>query len=1113
MTLRLQQLRTVFALFSLVALGVAPSPLAAQELAAEFAKPPAAARPWVYWFWSDGNLSREGITADLEAMQRAGIGGVLIMEVDFRLPPGPVRFGSPAWRELFKHVVAEAQRLGLEVNMNNDAGWCGSGGPWITPEHAMQKVVWSEKETGGPQRFKGWLPQPPTTAGHYRDIAVLAVPTPPADATPEKRLRIGELDAKTGIVSQPVKTSAKYADSPADAVIAADRIIDLTDRMGKDGQLEWHAPEGKWTILRIGYTPTGAVNVPAPSDAQGLDCDKLSAAAMDAHFAGLMAKLIADVGPAAGKTLSHVHIDSWETFSQNWTPRMRDEFRKRRGYDLLPYLPVFTGRVVNSLEVSERFLWDLRKTIAELTNENYAGRLRELAHQHGMQLSIEAYGNGLLDEMTYAAQADRPMAEFWIGGHVMETIRAMASAAHIYGKPVCGAEAFTAIPKGDRWTMHPYAMKALGDFAFCEGINQFVFHRYSHQPWLDCQPGMGMGPFGVHYERTQTWWEQSRPWHEYLARCNHLLRQGLFVADICYLQTEDAPNGLPYAPATAYEFDGCSPDVVLTQMQAKDGRLVLPSGMSYRLLVLSPSETMTPTLLRKIAQLVEAGATVVGAPPAKSPSLQNHPQCDAELRQLVQQLWGDADGKNVTEHRFGKGRVVWGQKPEDVLANMNVPPDFRCETLPSRDTIRYIHRAVNGTDVYFVANSSRQAIEVTCRFRVQGKQPELWHPDTGRTEPVAVYEASADGTRIPLRFEPCGSVFVVFRPVGGKPVDAAVSLARDGKQIFGVARPIGKVVVKKATHGRTEYDYNTSRGSVISRDITETVQKRVAQGERTLRPSAFSEGDMPFGLLHMLTVEYTVDGRPYVAEATEPESVALLDKADATTRLHRDAAGQLSIETTRPGKYSVKTASGKVLSATVAPATQPIDLSRAWQMEFPTAKGQPAKKWTADALFAWNRHADADVQHFSGTATYRNEFAAPSKLLAEGRRVYLDLGWVEVMAQVKLNGKDLGILWKPPFRLDVTDTLQQGQNVLEVAVTNLWPNRLIGDEQLPEDCKRLVKGNIAQWPQWLLAGKPSPTGRQTFVSWRLWDKDAPLLDSGLLGPVRLIATECVPLQP
>ena len=352
-----------------------------------------------------------------------------------------------------------------------------------------------------------------------------------------------------------------------------------------------------------------------------MECDKLSREAFDEHWAGLMGKLIADVGPEAGKTLTYTHIDSWENGSQNWTPKMREEFQKRRGYDMLPWLPVMTGRVVDSLEASERFLWDLRKTISELNNDNYAGRAAELAHQHGMKLSIEAYGSGMFDDISYGGRADSPMGEFWIGGGAIETLKDMASAGHVYGRNIVGAESFTAVTEVAKWMNSPQTIKSLGDTAFCEGINRFVFHRYAMQPWLNRVPGMTMGPWGIHYERTETWWNQTGPWHEYLARCNYMLRQGLFVADICYLQTEDAPNGLAYAPRTAYAFDGCPPEVVLTRMKVEDGRLVLPDGMSYRLLVLPPSETMTPVLLAKIKELVEAGATVVGSKPLKSPSL------------------------------------------------------------------------------------------------------------------------------------------------------------------------------------------------------------------------------------------------------------------------------------------------------------------------------------------------------------------------------------------------------------------------------------------------------------------------------------------------------------
>ena len=388
--------------------------------------------------------------------------------------------------------------------------------------------------------------------------------------------------------------------------------------MDRDGRITWDVPAGKWLLLRFGHTTTGVENHPAPGAGLGLECDKLSKEAAEAHFNALMGKLIADAGPLAGqgRTLVSTHIDSWETGSQNWTPRMREEFRTRRGYDLLPLLPVLTGRLVDSREVSERFLWDLRQTVSDMLVENYAGQLRRLAHRHGLRLSIEAYGDVPCDEMTYAGQADEPMAEFWSWEKFSAAYSCteMSSAAHTYGKRILGAEAFTA-NNHEMWQLHPAAIKDLGDWAFCEGINRFVFHRYALQPWPERRPGMSMGPWGLHYERTETWWDQLRPWHEYLARCQYLLRQGLFVADICYLQPEGAPrrfsppadaSDLPagtsppagVAAATyyrpGYNFDGCTPEVVLTRMTVKDGRLVLPDGMSYRVLVLPVVESMTP---------------------------------------------------------------------------------------------------------------------------------------------------------------------------------------------------------------------------------------------------------------------------------------------------------------------------------------------------------------------------------------------------------------------------------------------------------------------------------------------------------------------------------------
>jgi hypothetical protein len=598
-------------------------PASPSDLARGFASPPASSRPWVYWFWLDGNISREGITADLEAMRRVGIGGVLIMEVDQGTPKGPARFGSPQWRELYKFMLAEASRLGLEVNMSNDAGWCGSGGPWITPALAMQKVVWTTTNLEGPQRFEGVLAEPQKVRGYYEDIAVLAFPTP-------TEYRIEDIQAKAAFIQREVPFKPLPEPLSAEKRIPRSGIHDLTARMSKDGRLVWDVPPGKWSVLRFGHTTTGVENHPAPLEGLGLESDKLSRKATDAMFAGLMGKLIADSRPLVGQTLVSTHIDSWETGTQNWTPAFREEFKRLRGYDPLPFLPVMTGRVVDSLEVSERFLWDLRETISQLLVKNYAGRFRELARRHGMRLSIEAY-DAPCDDMTYAGQADEPMGEFWSWGFggAAEWCTVMSSAAHIYGKPVLGAEAFTATDQ-EKWLGHPGRVKALGDWAFCEGINRFVFHRYALQPWRDVRPGMSMGPWGLHYERTETWWEQTKPWHEYLSRCQYLLQQGQFVADVCYLEPEASPyefrpphtgGSPPHRPG--YNFDGCTPELVLKSMKVKDGRLVLPSGMSYRVLVLPEVETMTPQLLRKISELVKAGATVVGPAPARSPSLSN----------------------------------------------------------------------------------------------------------------------------------------------------------------------------------------------------------------------------------------------------------------------------------------------------------------------------------------------------------------------------------------------------------------------------------------------------------------------------------------------------------
>jgi hypothetical protein len=1021
-------------------------------LAAGFAHPPDPARPWVYWMWMDGNLTREGITADLESLRAAGLGGVVICEVNVGVPRGPVEFMSAEWRQLFKHVVREAERLGLEVTLNAGPGWTGSGGPWVKPEESMQHIVAAAVEAAGPSRFDAELPRPArrpaffgegglpqaikdTMDGFYRDVGVLAFPTPTAGP------RIADIDEKALYVrapysSQPgvrpfVPSPAAFPALPAGAAIDASRIVDLTDKLTTGGRLAWDVPPGRWTILRFGRTTTGANTRPAPVPGLGLECDKLDAAAFDAHYDHFVGALLREIGPRrtdgqAGWTT--LHIDSWEMGAQNWTGAFREEFRKRRGYDLLSDLPAVTGRPVGSLERSERFLWDLRQTANELVLENHALRLKALGRRDGFRLSIEPYDMTPCADMTLGTAADVPMGEFWLSGfNTAHSVLEAAGIAHTGGKTVVAAESFTSDDR-EAWQAHPASMKALGDWAFTAGVNRIVFHRSQHQAGLQAKPGMTMGPYGVHWERTQTWWDMVPAYHEYLARCQFLLRRGLPVADVCFLVAEGAPHvfrppasalcGDPPGPAGA-AFDGCPPETLLASAAVKDGRIVFPDGMSYRVLVLPERETMTPGLLRKVRDLVAAGATVIGPRPRKSPSLSGYPECDAEIERLAAEVWGDCDGQKTMEHAFGLGRILWVRGPDGATLNksgdlrtsapadaaspgasspayptwsvgappldepaqygdfavvtaaldrMSVPPDFA-----SGVPLRWIHRRDGGTEIYFVVNPEARSIETTAVFRVSGLGPEIWDPLEGTSRRLSGYSVTDGRTSVRLKLEPRQSYFVIFR---------------------------------------------------------------------------------------------------------EPASPA-------------------------PGSDPGSSAAGLDFPALSEVAT----LEGPWDVSFDPAWGGP-ERITFPSLDDWSLRPENGIKHYSGQAVYHKTFDLPPDAATAGgslRRVWLDLGTVKAIASVRLNGRDIGVVWCDPWRAEITDDVKQGGNRLEVRVANLWPNRLIGDEREPPDAEYGPGGNLARWPSWLLESRPRPSsGRFTFATWKHYTKDSPLLPSGLLGPVRIL---------
>jgi hypothetical protein len=489
---------------------------------------------------------------------------------------------------------------------------------------------------------------------------------------------------------------------------------------------------------------------------------------------------------------------------------------------------------------------------------------------------------------------------------------------------------------------------------------------------------------------------------------------------------------------------------------------------------------MTPALLKKVGELAAAGATIVGpVRPTKAPGLADYPNCDAEVESMAGELWG-------------AGKVLSGTTAEEVLAGAGVGKDF--DAPPG---IRWIHRSTDGAEVYFVASNNPQPRQAVCSFRVMGLRPELWRPETGEIEPVAVYEQAGGMTRIPMAFEPSGSVFVVFRKAAGV-FDPVAGVALDGKPLFPAPAPEAVVRIQKAVYGVPGDPGRT-------RDVRAKLQTLLDAGEFAIGVTTMAAGDDPaYGVVKTLEVEYTAGGMSYSVTANDPDTVTfpVTGGTEAAARVFENRKGGLAVETAKAGVYEMKTEAGAALTVKVPDLPAPLEIAGPWELAFPPNWGAPARV-TLDKLVSWSEHEDLGVRHFSGTATYTKKISVPGEMLGKDRRIWLDLGRVQVMATVKLNGKDLGILWKPPYRVDVTGALTAGDNTLEIGVTNLWINRMIGDEELPEDSDRNPDGTLKAWPQWVQEGKSSPTGRYTFTSWRLWKKGEAPVESGLVGPVTL----------
>ena len=1062
------------------------------SLESGFVNPPRSAKPHTWYHMMNGNVTKAGITRDFEALADVGFGGVQMFDAGCEIPPGGLDFNSPEWFELFRHAASEARRLGLEICIPNCSGWSSSGGPWNPPSNAMKRVVFTETRVSGPSRFSRQLPREKNDNGFYEDIAVLAFPVPAAElvefpdvkaaydgetftlssekpfcsrgvsfrldfgwcwggnaqvkvevaddgtsfrpyesfrlplgrsgesdrslryhafpaplttrairvtcrsdqtslmvkeARPEARLCLSNLKAKTFDIRMEVERDTAQATS--DQVVAKNAVRDLTDRIGTDGALTWDVPEGEWTILRIGYMCNGRRNHPASDHGVGLEVDKLSSAAMDFHFEQYVARLCRTLGPLAGKVetgFNNILVDSYEVGSQNWTQGLDREFRRRRGYDIRPYLPVFAGHLVDTADEAERFLEDFRRVVADLFAENYAGALTKKCREYGLLCSIEPYGSCPADNLQYGQYVDIPMGEFWSNAANPYSpgdgnAKFVSYIAHVWGKPICGTESFTASPgpHAGRWMTTPFGIKAQGDLAYSDGVNRFIYHRFTHQPWADDRylPGMTMGRWGMHLDRTQTWWSYAKPFFRYQARCQYMLQRGTFVADALFFAGEDAPNqggntdgnfgmtGFSFRLSQGYDSDICPTDAMYA-LKVEDGEVVVPGGVRYRMLVIPPVESMTPKMASTIARLQREGAKVVWpVKPVRAPGLACGSDADAEVRRIADSV-------------IAAGALA--MMPDKALKELGLEPQvsWNPKDLPQGvKKLNWIHRRETGADWFFVALPTRKPAELEISFRVAGLEPEIWDAETGERKTAAIWRIEGERTVVRVPFDVCGSKFVVFR----KP-----------------------------------------------------------------------------------------------------------------TSLQRSAATEL-----------------KKLTET------PVVLDGLWEVLFPNgflpnalAKGAD-EKVVFDRLVSWSDRPEDGIRYFSGSATYRKRVAVPANR-PKGTRLVLELGEVREVAEVTVNGRTFDALWRPPFRVDITEAAADGVLDLSIRVANLWANRLIGDDRMyAPDCewKGEVRNGvkeigIKEIPQWVKDGRPSPTGRHTFTTWKHWDKDDELLPSGLIGPVRLL---------
>ena len=1129
-----------------------------EELAKKFNEPEQSAKPWVYWMWMNGNISAEGITNDLQAMHDVGIGGVMMFNIGMN-PEGKIHYRTKEWMDMVRHAAVTAHKLGIKFVFHNCDGWGSSGGPWVTKENAMKKIVYSETKIAGGELYNQAVPLPKINLDYYKDIAILAFPTPAKD------IRVPNISGKAGNTRDFNLTIGKEIVS-VDAMIKSTDILDLSKYFTDKGILNWKAPAGKfWTILRIGYTPTGSRNGPATKYGVGLECDKLSKESLNEHWQLGIQPVINELGT---RDLTGILVDSYEKGGGNWTAEMQKEFKLRRGYDLMNWLPVISGRYINSGAETESFLWDFRKTIAELLRDNFYNHFVKLANDEGLNFYVEPY-EGPYDSLQVASAATELLGECWTNGEMIHWNKVASSSAHIHGIKLVGSEVFTEDAFNGRWQEHPRVLKSLGDRVWSEGVNHFIIHRYAHQPWQNVRPGQSLGSYGSHFERTNTWWKQSKAWISYITRAQQVLQEGRFVADIALIADEGMPSHVTYRPdikLKGYDYDLISAKY-FSDFQYIGNEFVLPGGARYKALIFPDNEYLTLGALEKIKQLTDAGATIFAPRPISSPSRSDY--TDQKIYdELVNEVFNE------------KKKVIWTNNFNEIVDRLGISPDF--EVCDSSVNTAWIHRTINNDHIYFVSNQMKEPVDAECKFRVKnGYAAEIWKPETGAIIKTEYAYSKDNRVMLKLQFQPEESYFIVFKEMGNTLRHDCVAIKKAGGRAERRISPLPELNITSAQFGIFEIKLKNMV------DVTHAVRKNVKNNGLSVLSQNHLGGDSAPGNMKTLWVEYRQDGKIFnaftlankrleIAPSEKrleilralygilpkdmnniphyysidisnevkgllengqlkfkpidilkdeirddiPRQVKISYLADGAERVlvadmnemvhlpldvwrslqpfpeltYRDAKQFAMVW--ESGQYELDKGTGSSRNILIDNVPEEKAIKGDWLVHFPgvTDIGKPE---VFNDLHSYTANKNENIKYFSGTASYNKEINISEESFSEGLDIWLDLGRVECIAEVSINGKRLKTLWKEPYRINITGVVNPGVNKLKVDVTNLLVNRLIGDEQYPADYKN-------GYPAWLKDSslkRESP--RQTFSVVKLWQQDDELKESGLLGPVVL----------